>query len=64
MFISGGPRLCIGQRFAQIEMKIALAKIVAKYRLISTKETELKFLRGDPFLLSFQEFQIMFQSRK
>ncbi|XP_015795533.1 cytochrome P450 4V2-like [Tetranychus urticae] len=34
---SAGPRVCIGQRFALIEMKIILIQIIKNFRLISTK---------------------------
>ena len=40
-----GPRNCIGMRFAQMEVKITLAKLLTKYRLSSTKEPE-----HDPFM--------------
>ena len=33
-----GPRNCIGMRFAQMEIKITLAKILAKYRISSVGE--------------------------
>ena len=28
-----GPRMCIGKRFAELEMQMLLAKIVANYRI-------------------------------
>lgn len=31
---SAGPRNCIGQKFAQLEMKMMLAKIVREYELL------------------------------
>lgn len=33
-----GPRNCIGMRFAQMEIKITLAKLLTKYRISSTNE--------------------------
>ncbi|KAL7733198.1 hypothetical protein ACLKA6_004710 [Drosophila palustris] len=36
---SAGPRNCIGQKFAQLEMKMMLAKIVRAYELLPLGET-------------------------
>ena len=30
----GGPRLCVGMRFAQNEMRMCLAKIISKFQFI------------------------------
>lgn len=35
-----GPRECIGRRFALLELKIAVCKILAKYRIVPCSETE------------------------
>ena len=43
-----GPRICVGMRFAQIEIKMALAKILAKYDVINCEQTPevLQFSEG------------------
>ncbi|KAG8173576.1 hypothetical protein JTE90_026883 [Oedothorax gibbosus] len=35
-----GPRNCVGMRFAYMEAKLALARLLAKYRLVSSSKTE------------------------
>ncbi|CAF4612282.1 unnamed protein product, partial [Rotaria socialis] len=48
-----GPRNCIGARFALLETKIALIKVVSKYRFVESKTTRipLRFLPvGRPLL--------------
>ncbi|CAM4801414.1 unnamed protein product [Rotaria magnacalcarata] len=48
-----GPRNCIGARFALLETKIALIKVVSKYRFVESKTTKipLRFLPvGRPLL--------------
>ncbi len=59
----GGPRLCIGQRFAQIEMKIAMAKLLSKYRLVAVPETKLDVLSGDQFILNYPYMKVKLEER-
>jgi cytochrome P450 len=43
-----GPRNCVGMRYAQMEMKMALAKILLKYDVLSTQNTpkKLEYIEG------------------
>ena len=50
--------MCIGQRFAMVEMKIIAAKLLAKYRIEDTPETKINFDTGDLFLLSYPEIKV------
>ena len=47
-----GPRNCIGMRFALMEIKLAMAHIVTRFRFIRTQQTEksLQFQTVSPFL--------------
>ncbi|XP_001947920.1 cytochrome P450 6a2 [Acyrthosiphon pisum] len=42
-----GPRLCIGKRFAELEMKLVLSKILLKYEVLPCEKTEVPInIRG------------------
>lgn len=40
----GGPRGCLGMRFAMIETKILLAAVLAKFRFVTCPETPVSVL--------------------
>ena len=52
-----GPRNCIGMRFAQIEMKLTLAKLLTKYRISSKNEPLNSPLFATVVLPSFQQIK-------
>ena len=47
--IKGGPRTCLAQRFVLNEIKVAVAKILSKFKLVETENTELRMLRKRNF---------------
>ena len=65
MFVSGGgQRKCIGLRFAMIEMKLALARLLQNYQIIAVPETKLDFCNGDLFILTYSDVKVKLESRK
>ena len=62
---SGGPRVCLGQRFAMVEMKICMAKLIQKFRIKTCPTTELKFVPGSFLgLLGFEEIFLTLEPRE
>jgi len=59
-----GPRACIGERFAMVEMKIAMAKLLQNFRIEATDETKLNFKKGDHFGGSHDDLKFKFIPRK
>ena len=60
----GGPRICIGMRFAMEEIKITLAKLLSNFEIIEEPNvTNLTFDKGSPFILSYKELKVKIQER-
>ena len=61
----GGPRICIGMRFAMAEMKITLAKLFCNFQIIEEPNiTKLEFDKGNQFFLSFKDMKVRIQERQ
>ena len=60
---SGGPRVCLGQRFAMIEMKIGMAKLLEKFKIETCPDTKLVLKAGDQFILNFEEMYLKLTKR-
>ena len=60
----GGPRVCIGMRFAMTEMKLAISKLLTNFSLENEPGvTKLDIQKGGYFLLSYPEMKIRFKAR-
>lgn len=61
---SAGMRNCIGQRFAMLELKMVVSKLVTNFKILPiTRRDEITFI-GDLVLRSRDPIEIRFQSRK
>ena len=58
-----GPHNCIGLRFAQLQMKLVLARILKKYRLEVGPDTKIPPEVGVKGLLSCSEINLRVVSR-
>uniref|UniRef100_A0A146L945 Putative cytochrome P450 6a14 n=2 Tax=Lygus hesperus TaxID=30085 RepID=A0A146L945_LYGHE len=45
MPFGSGPRICIGARFAKLEIQVALAKIILKYNIMKCDKTQVPLTR-------------------
>ena len=55
---SAGPRNCIGQRFAMLEMKIILAKMILNYKIESTMQMDKVRVVGELVLKSINGWPV------
>ena len=58
-----GPRNCIGLRFAMLEMKVVLARILQKYRLVRGPETPVPIKVKPKYVLSPEPVMIRAEKR-
>ena len=58
-----GNRICIGQKYAMVEMKIFLAKLISKFKVINVKETKSEFIKGDLFLNIMSDVTVRLEVR-
>ena len=60
----GGPRICIGMRFAMTEMKLAMTKLLSTFSFEDEPGvTKLDIQKGGYFLLSYPEMKIKIKRR-
>jgi len=59
----GGPRECIGERFAMSEMKVAMVKLLHNYKICWDDSTNLQLHKGDLFLFTFPSIKLRFIRR-
>lgn len=55
--------LLLGERFAMTEIKIAMVKILQKFRLEADESTKIELLNGDMLILSFKNVNIRMHKR-
>lgn len=61
---SAGPRNCIGQKYAQMEMKVLLTEIIRKYVILPvTRRKDVKFI-ADLVLRTQKPVRVQFKLRK
>ena len=51
-----GPRNCIGMRLAMMEVKMAMVKLVQRYRFVTTKNTQVGHTKN--CIVTFDDFII------
>ena len=52
-----------GERFAMTEMKLAVVKLLQKFKVECDETTKIELLKGDMFLFSFPQLNIRFIRR-
>ncbi|CAG9137186.1 unnamed protein product [Plutella xylostella] len=60
---SGGPRNCIGQRFAMLEMKSAVSAVLRRYRLLPVTTPDQLQFSADLVLRTTHPVYVRFQRR-
>ena len=59
-----GNRVCIGQRFAIMEIKIFVAKLLQKFKVVKTSKTALNTPLGTFLIIGYPEIVVKLESRQ
>ena len=59
-----GNRVCLGQRFAIMEMKIFVAKLLQKFKIVKTSKTALNCPKGTFFLMTYPDITVKLEARQ
>jgi len=59
-----GPRACIGERFAVIEIKVAMVRLLQTFHLEKHEKTKLSMVNGDLFMNDYADMLIKFVPRE
>ena len=60
-----GPRVCLGQRFAMVEMMIFMSKLMLKFKIVKVpNQTSLSYLNGDMSMNCFKEMIVKLEFRQ
>ena len=46
---SEGPRKCLGERFAMLQIKVVMAKLLLNFQLLPTDKTRMEDQKGEIF---------------
>jgi len=58
-----GPRACLGERFAVVEIKAAMVRLLQEFRLEKCEKTQLKMAPGNLFMNDYAEMHIQILPR-
>ena len=53
-----------GERFAMVEMKIAMTKLLSKFRIEANEETKMQLRKGDQALLTYDQILVSILPRR
>ena len=53
-----------GERFAMVEMKIAMTKLLSKFRIEANEETKMQLRKGDQALLTYDQILVSIFARR